>query len=152
MRKGLFTVGALDNLDYNPPSTTAQGSFHGTAISVFQFPTHNNSGISEEPVVINPLLTGKFSLPDIYTNVPAVACNVNAVTIPECRNSINKTQGNFEEARTKQMEWINHAIQLVNKEQIVNDCISWSAYYAALQNDITDSSANISLLPLFYVL
>ena len=30
LRSGLFTVGALDNLDHNPSSTTAQGSFHGT--------------------------------------------------------------------------------------------------------------------------
>ena len=32
LRKGLFTVGALDNLDHNPSSTTAKGSFHGTGI------------------------------------------------------------------------------------------------------------------------
>ncbi len=36
LRKGLFTAGALDNLDHNPSSITAQGSFHGTAISIFQ--------------------------------------------------------------------------------------------------------------------
>ena len=33
--KGLFTVGALDNIDHNLSSTTAQGSFHGTGISTF---------------------------------------------------------------------------------------------------------------------
>ena len=33
LRKGLFTVGALDNLDHNPSSTTSQSSFHGTGIS-----------------------------------------------------------------------------------------------------------------------
>ena len=31
MRKGIFTVGALDNIDHNVFSTTAQGSFHGTS-------------------------------------------------------------------------------------------------------------------------
>ena len=30
LRKGLFTVGALDNLDHNPSSTTAMNAFHGT--------------------------------------------------------------------------------------------------------------------------
>ena len=30
LRKGLFTVAVLDNLDHNPSSTTAKGSFHGT--------------------------------------------------------------------------------------------------------------------------
>ena len=54
LRKGLFTAGALDNLDHNPLSTTAQESFHGTAISIFQFPTTSNSGISGEPMLTNP--------------------------------------------------------------------------------------------------
>ena len=30
LRKGLFTVWALDNIDHNPSSTTAKDSFHGT--------------------------------------------------------------------------------------------------------------------------
>ena len=47
LRSGLFTVGALDNLDHNPSSTTAQGSFHGTGISMFQFPTETNLGITK---------------------------------------------------------------------------------------------------------
>ena len=36
--KVLFTVGAIDNLDHNPLSTTAKGSFHGTGITLFQSP------------------------------------------------------------------------------------------------------------------
>ena len=36
LRKDLFTVGAFDNIDHNLSSTTAQGSFHGTRISIFQ--------------------------------------------------------------------------------------------------------------------
>lgn len=33
MRRGIFTVGVVDNIDHNPSSTTASGSFHGTGIS-----------------------------------------------------------------------------------------------------------------------
>ena len=33
-RKGLFTVGPLDNIDHNPSSTTAVGAFHGCGISL----------------------------------------------------------------------------------------------------------------------
>ena len=29
MRSGLFTTGSLDNIDHNPSSNTAVGSFHG---------------------------------------------------------------------------------------------------------------------------
>ena len=37
LRKGLFTVGALDNLDHNPSSTAAVNAFHGTGISFPQW-------------------------------------------------------------------------------------------------------------------
>ena len=36
-----FTVAAADNIDHNPSSTTAKGSFHGTGVSLFQQPPHN---------------------------------------------------------------------------------------------------------------
>ena len=44
LRHGNFTVDALDNLDNNPPSTTATDAFHGTAISLFQFCAESNIG------------------------------------------------------------------------------------------------------------
>ena len=101
MRKGLFTAGALDNLDHNPSSTTAQGSFHGTAISVFQFPSSRNSGISREPILINSLFAGKCSLPENYTNVSAVACNTSTVTVPELPTKLNEINGQLDEAKKK---------------------------------------------------
>ena len=36
LRKGLFTYGAIDNIDHNPSSSTSQRSFHETGISLFQ--------------------------------------------------------------------------------------------------------------------
>ena len=50
LRSGLFTVGALDNLDHNPTSSTVKGSFHGTGISLFQFPTAENPGIKQTDI------------------------------------------------------------------------------------------------------
>ena len=44
LHHSLFTIGALDNLDHNPSSTTSKDSFHGTGISFFQFPTTCNEG------------------------------------------------------------------------------------------------------------
>ena len=46
LRKGIFTVAALDNIDHYPSSATAKGSFHGTGISLIQFPTKENEGTS----------------------------------------------------------------------------------------------------------
>ena len=53
--EGLFTVGALDNLDHNPSSTTSVTSFHGTGIRSFQLPTKKNPGKSRPPILIQLL-------------------------------------------------------------------------------------------------
>ncbi len=50
LRQGLFVVGAVDNIDHDPSSTTSRSSFHGTGISITQFPTANNLGVEIEPV------------------------------------------------------------------------------------------------------
>ena len=47
---GLLTAGALDNLDHNPSSTTAKGSFHGTGISLFQTPTSSILGEKQDDI------------------------------------------------------------------------------------------------------
>ena len=82
LRKNILTVGALDNIDHNLTSATAQGSFHGTGISVFQFPTVDNAGICRDPIVIvsHKSLTD-YSLSGCYTNVPAVTCKVNELML-----------------------------------------------------------------------
>ena len=70
---GLFTIGALDNLDHNPSSTTAKDSFHGTGISLFQFPTESNEGIQQNGITLPSANTLKnHQLPEEYTTVPAV--------------------------------------------------------------------------------
>lgn len=50
LRIGLFTAGGLDNLDHNPSSTTAKGSFHGTGMSLFQSPTKSKMGCLQDGI------------------------------------------------------------------------------------------------------
>ena len=66
LRHCLVTVGALDNIDYNSTSTTAQGSFHRTGINIFQLPSHSNSGIVRNPIIIEGAPLKKLSLPGEY--------------------------------------------------------------------------------------
>lgn len=54
LRKGIFSVGALDNIDHNTSSTTSVSSFHGTGISIFQFPTERVPGEIRPPLVVPP--------------------------------------------------------------------------------------------------
>ena len=50
MEKNVFTTAAIDNLDHNPTSVTAESSFHGTTISIFQH--FLKPGYYDSPLVI----------------------------------------------------------------------------------------------------
>ena len=65
--KGLFTVGAIDNLDHNPSSTTSTDSFRGTGIT---FPVSSS---------------GETGLHESYASVPAVVLKTSATVVPKCQ-------------------------------------------------------------------
>ena len=48
LRKGILTIIAKNNIDKNSKSTTATRHFHGTSLSIFQFPTEESPGIETE--------------------------------------------------------------------------------------------------------
>ena len=72
LRKGLFTVAAVDNLDYNPSSNTATSAFHGKGISLFQnvHGADQQQGENRPPVNIPPISAVAPPLPELYTAVP----------------------------------------------------------------------------------
>ena len=49
LRKRILTTAAMDNIDHNPTASTATTSFHGTSISLFQYPSLDNKGEKLEP-------------------------------------------------------------------------------------------------------
>jgi len=53
LSSSLFTVGAIDNIDHNLASMSANSSFHGTGISLFQNPTVSRPS-EERPQVSLP--------------------------------------------------------------------------------------------------
>ena len=72
LRHGHFTVGALDNLDHNPSSTTATDAFHGTAICLFQFCAESNIGQLQSIELSSSAEIKNCHLPEENTTVPAV--------------------------------------------------------------------------------
>ena len=89
LRKGLFTKGALDNLDHNPSSTTSPGSFHGTSIIIIQQPTQEQPGtLCNYASFFEDKHTHKPQLPDSYAIVPAVDMKPSTITIPEVATNI----------------------------------------------------------------
>ena len=74
LKGNLFTTAAIDNIDHNPSSTTAQDSFHGTGISLFQHPRRGASGVERTTMTAldNSHKRSLDKLPQSYTDVPPV--------------------------------------------------------------------------------
>ena len=89
LRKGLFTVGAIDNLDHNPSSTTSVNSFLATGISLFQTPTNIKFGESRQLPTSQLSNSQNHVLPDSYSSVPAVALKTNDIEISEGKVAID---------------------------------------------------------------
>lgn len=70
-----------DNIDHNPSSTTAHSSFHGTGISIFQFPTVENPGTAIE--MVSAPTVNEVSLPNAHTVFPGVAMHQSDAEVPQ---------------------------------------------------------------------
>uniref|UniRef100_UPI00358DDBC2 uncharacterized protein isoform X2 n=1 Tax=Myxine glutinosa TaxID=7769 RepID=UPI00358DDBC2 len=85
LKGGLFTTGAVDNIDHNPSSTSAQDSFHGTGISLFQHPNSDVPGVQRIVDTDNTATTATTvsHLPESYTSVPPVLLSKRDPPIPK---------------------------------------------------------------------
>ena len=155
LRHGLFTVGALDNLDHNPSSTTSTESFHGTGISLFQFPTEENAGRTQL-TTIDIVTTGYMSqkLPDSYTIVPALAFKKESVEVPQLTTifeNISSKSERLEDAVSIEKEWLDHVLGILPKNVEEHGTpIAWSAYHASCTSAPSHTAAITQLMPLFY--
>ena len=150
LKHGLFTAGALDNLDHNPSSTTAKDSFHGTGISVFQFPTELNAGSPQVTVTLST--SAKCNqLPESYTIVPAVVLQKESVSVPDVSVSSPTSSGHFNEAILTEHGWLEHAMTLIAQKEVEKgDSIAWAAYHASHCDVDTSCPSLTQLMPLFY--
>src|SRR6218665_1375665 len=112
--KGLFLVVALDNIDHNPSSTTTHSSFHGSGISIIQFPTVNNQGICREALELyTDSDSQKFVLPDSFAVVHAVSLNVTKADVPAAR--FEEISGSLNGALAEEDFWIKHMLPALAK-------------------------------------
>ena len=124
----LFTIGALDNIDHNPSSTTAQGSFHGTGISLFQFPSSSESATSRPTITLPPGKPEETSNSQSYATVPAVGAKTSEPTVPETSYT-EVLRGNLQAAMVQEQCWAEHAGRILDEESGNNDVVSWSSYH-----------------------
>lgn len=155
LQRGLFTVGAIDNIDHNPSSTTAQGSFHGTGISLFQFPKQD-SEVSQQAVQGVSLCATKttsrdITLPDEYSSVPPVSIKTSEVNVPPTGRAGVETPGSNQltTAIAQETCWLKHCEQHLHEELTKGTYLSWAAYHASVTVVSNPLPCLGSLLPLF---
>ena len=111
---GHFTVGALDNIDYNPSSTTAQGPFHGTGISLFQFPSSSVGGAQSRPPIALPQGSERnIQLPESSTTVPAVGVKTTELAVSKTAYT-EAFSRNLQKAMAQKDCWAQHALANVD--------------------------------------
>ena len=153
LRHKIFTVAALDNLDHNPTSRTATSSFHGTGISMFQFPSVENPGLDQEPMEISfhrpPSSKGPM-LPTLYTFVPPISRNL--VTQPPVKDVQPQPMASFDKEEQHEKAWMKMVQEnmQVNFESETDPPIMWSAYHATRLDAVGSTEKCIeAMLPLF---
>ena len=78
LRGQVLTTAVVDNIDHNPSSTTATGSFHGTSISLIQHPS-----TTEEGHDMGQIIFGESSPEKCINPLPASYTSVSACCIEE---------------------------------------------------------------------
>jgi len=149
LRHGLFTTGAVDNIDHNPSSATAKDSFHGTGISLMQHPTHTNGGTDRGVPVISQNGSSTKSvipLPTTYTTVPPAAIKTKEFSAPPVQGPARPANFLTSAAATEnEYAWLGRVKAAVEKSA-VDSWKLWSAYHAdAQQSVIPPAAINASL-------
>ena len=152
--KGVFTTAAVDNIDHNPSSVTAQGAFHGTGISLFQHPTSDAPGEEREVVSIDnhPSKTKRLAcLPDSYTAVRPVILPKNEPDVPPLQGPFVRICSGMKEAFSLEYKWLEHVRDELNRAISQNiSQIPWAAFHAnKLLPNRENQLSRSSLLPLF---
>ena len=148
--KEVFTCSAVDNIDHNPSSRTAKDSFHGTGISLMQFPTSERPGVQRERVQQDiPRQSKILPLPQSYTLVHPVTKTLEPV-VPTKACPINPDKSIIDVSMRKEHDWLSHLSEMVSKESLNGgDYVSWAAFSASKQPSLSITPSTIALLPLF---
>ena len=151
-QEGLVCPRNLDNLDHNTSSTASNDAFHGTAISITQHLTNENCGVQIPQLQESDTQGSKTikPLPVSYSIVPPISLPGNIIP-PTCEGLVIPPSSHIDDDDSK-MHWlvkVNEAItNVTGDDQAIKD-ISWSAYFASIQEFVPKPPAIVALLPLF---
>jgi len=144
---GQFTSGALDNLDHNPSSSTAYGSFHGSAISLTQHP-HDISNQNEIKCSSIKEDTPKHlkELPTFYNGIQSIDYSNRSASVPKTNLQVSTfLKENMSLLMDGESDWLNHVWENCSSDALCN----WSTFYAKQSPSSPSPKCKTSLLPLF---
>ena len=147
LRRNLFTTSAVDNLDHNSSATSAQTSFHGTGISIFQHPSKGNKGEVRNLTHITSSANKSKrvpSLPEHYTNVPP-AYFKQGYPCPTTSQGRDVKQPILLKQLSLEYEWL----EKVNISMETDDAVavSWAAYHASQKRQLEFEISLSALMP-----
>lgn len=146
LQPGLFCVAAVDNIDHNLTLSTAQSSFHGTAVSVMQF-TDSSSSTSQLFCAYDDNISDSVSdivLPASYCDIAPFALSSRDPVIPSAQAVL--TDSCF--FSSDEYAWLD-CVRTCLDSGILQDNFSWPAFHAGRDNRPTNVSIISALLPLF---
>ena len=120
LQKELFLVGAVDNIDHNTSSMTSKDSFHGTAISLIQFPDDSSENISRNRKQLQKGQKNIISLPQFYSQVNPVT-SVSEPKVPQSQFSFHTLDGILTNQGDQQIEWLHEIKVLLEKDTLGDD-------------------------------
>ena len=133
LRKRLFTGGVVDKADHNPSSTTSKDSFHGTGVSLVQYPSHTHSGTDRDiPVICHGGSSTKSvtPLPSNYTIVRPAAIKTKNFSAPAVQSFVRPSNFLASKAATEdEYAWLSKVKTAIEKtDSTMDGWIAWSAY------------------------
>ena len=83
LRKNIFTIAAIDNINHNPSSTSSESLFHDTGISLFQHITEEEPGVVKHKKSIHlsqlPSIYADIIPISVFNRVPPISDNYSAL-------------------------------------------------------------------------
>ena len=130
LRLHLFTTSAVDNIDHNPTSTTAQDSFHGTGISLFQQPTTENPGTTRARIDISHAVTNTKSvrqLPEVYTEVAPVIPPTKHPQVSATNINMQPDGSVFNRGFKDEVKWLENSSKVICSQESLKEkeIVSW---------------------------
>lgn len=147
LTEGVFTTAAVDNIDHNPRSNSANYSFHGTGISLIQHYDQPDNGNCQQVIHLEKsdfLNKSKPSLPKSYYEIPSLPSIDGEIPL----SSVNwDTTISSKKPLVYAKRWLSSNNQIMNEDS-ENVTTSWSAFNTRSCSDISKYKSKSVMLPL----